>query len=148
MADMLPANTLSPELTARVEQLATEGFADWAANATAEQKAAGVAQHEKFMSDPEYGQQEMAKVPVMWGEADANADGLLDEAEYIVFAQKQRDHSASTGNYATEMPGFDSRMWALCNESNPATPAVAMSEYMVVIGVVMVKWEALRQASA
>ena len=43
MADILPAGTFSPEITARINDLAQEGFNDWKANATAEQKAAGIA---------------------------------------------------------------------------------------------------------
>ena len=43
MADILPAGTFSPELTARINEVAQVGFEDWKANANAEQKAAGIA---------------------------------------------------------------------------------------------------------
>ena len=146
MADILPAGTFSPEITARINDLAQEGFNDWKANATAEQKAAGIAQHEKFLSDPEFGAAEMARCAEMWGASDTNADGLLNEAEFLVMSQKQRDHAASTGNYAAAVAGWDSKLWAICNETNPATAAVSMTEYFGVIGVVMQKWEEFKQS--
>ena len=74
----LPANTFSPEITARIEAAAQEGFDEWKNNATEEQKAVGRAQQEKFVSDPEYGAAEMAKLAEMWAASDSNGDGLLD----------------------------------------------------------------------
>ena len=139
MADMLPANTFSPELTARIEAIAQEGYDDWNCNSSAEQKAVGFAWDEKFMSDQEFGAAEMAKSAEMWGASDANADGLLDEAECKVFSQKQREYAASTGNYAQEKDGYVSKLYAICNDVNPATPAVAMADYLGVMGVYMQK---------
>ena len=53
------------------------------------------------------------------------------------------DHAASTGNYTREVSDYDLKLWAICNETNPATAAPSMAEYLAVIGVMMAKWSAL-----
>ena len=103
---------------------------------------------EFIKSDSEFGEAETTKYDEMWEASDANADGLLDEAEYKVFCQKERDYVASTGNYSQEKDGYVCKLYAICNDVNPTTPAVAMADYLSVMGVYMQKWEAIKQASA
>ena len=100
MADQIQAAELPAELVARIEIAAREGYAFWKANCTEEMQAAGLALHAKFMADPEFGAQEMARTAEMWSTADANADGLLDEAEFGVFRAAQLAHAASSGNFS------------------------------------------------
>ena len=58
----LPAMELSAEQLEKIKQNATEGFSHWRANATPEIKAAGEAQMQRFMTEPEFGASEIARV--------------------------------------------------------------------------------------
>ena len=58
----LPAMELSADHEQRLKQNAAEGFNHWKANATPEIKAAGEAQMQRYMTEPEFGAAQMARV--------------------------------------------------------------------------------------
>ena len=58
----LPAMEVSPEHLEKLKEQATAGFNHWKANATPEVRAAGEAQMQRFMTEPEFGASEIARV--------------------------------------------------------------------------------------
>ena len=58
----LPAMEVSAENLEKIKANATEGFTHWRTNATPEVKAAGEALMQRFMTEPEFGASEMARV--------------------------------------------------------------------------------------
>ena len=139
MAEQLQPAELSPELNARVVACARASYSHWKAGCTPEQEAKGKADHEKFKSDPEHGAKEMARVQADWTAADANADGLLDLAEFKAYQASQRAHLEANGTYSGEREGGDEETYNICNDSNPATNGVSFAEYMGIMGIFMVE---------
>ena len=83
MADAAPA--LPAGLVEQINARATEQYNKWKTSATPEQKAAGIEKLNKFRTDEEFKNGEMAKMTKAWADADANGDGKLNLEEYKAF---------------------------------------------------------------
>ena len=82
---------LSDEVKTQLEQIAEDGFNHWKDNCTEEQKAAGLRIAEEMKTQPEAMQQMMTKMTGYFTEADADQNGLLTQAEFLVFMGKIRE---------------------------------------------------------
>ena len=138
------ATPLSEALTARVNEFAAKACRHWADNCTPEQKAAGIAAHEEYKNDPEVGAREMARVTEDWNSSDANGDGFLDQAEFIVYQEKQRVNAASKGTFAGKAEGHDEEWYAILNDINTEHDGISFMEYMSAIGVFVGKMESMK----
>ncbi len=148
MAEQLVPAQLSEELKARAVACARASYAHWVAGCSAEQKAKGKADHEQFKNDPEVGAREMARVQNDWTTADANADGLLDLAEFKVYQAAQRTNLEKNNTYAGEREGGDEETYNTCNGANPATNGVSFADYMGVMGVFMAEMAKMQAEEA
>ena len=96
---------ISEATMALVTAAATEQYAEYKANATAEHKAAAMAKLERYNTDEAYKAEHMGRFATTFTEADSNGDGKLVLAEYQVFEQKMRDFKIADGDWVeAEMP--------------------------------------------
>ena len=72
------AITISEATMELINARAAEQYAEWKANATEEQKAAGMEKLNKFKNDEDFKNQHMARMNNAWNEADADGDGKLN----------------------------------------------------------------------
>ena len=86
----------------------------------------------------------MARVTEDWNSSDANTDGFLDQAEFIVYQEKQRANAASKGTFAGKAEGHDEKWYAILNDINTEHDGVSFAEYMSAIGAFMAKFETMK----
>ena len=130
--------SLSAEIQAQLREECKSSYAHWVANSTPEMVAKGKAINEEMKNDPERAAAEMAKVATWFTESDANNDGRLDEAEYIVFSKKMVEDAITNGTASVgPEEGHHTRMFAIYDQIDPATPGVSMEEWMGGVGFLM-----------
>ena len=136
---------VAPALKADIEAFCDKEFAIWLAGSSQAQKDSGDAEMEKFMTDPEFGASEMAKMAVDFATADVNSDGKLDLAEFTTFIGKMKADEVAKGgwwNPADNTP----EMYALHNRHSEGD-GVTLAEFEATMGVWMEKWGPMREAS-
>ena len=78
------APALPADILADVRTTATESFNYWKENSTEAQRAVGMEELQKFMTDEAFIAQEMASMQADF-DAQSPADGRLDEAKYVAW---------------------------------------------------------------
>ena len=61
----------------------------------------------KFVEDEEYKATRMAQMTKAFTDADANSDGLLDEAEYANWAVAMKQLAKDNGDFTDDREGID-----------------------------------------
>ena len=137
---------MDADVKSQIEQIAVTSYADWKANATEEQKAAGLEQLAKMTNDEEFKNAKMGEVAAKFGECDVNADGLLNRDEYINWVGVMNGIAKAEGNWVDERPETISGYYALANMVTAGTDGVSMQDCFVVMGVAMGKTAELKAA--
>ena len=70
-------------------------------------------------------------------DADANADGLLDEGEFMNWAAAMKQLAKDRGDFTDEREGVDKKWYDFSNSVNPATNGASMQDFFVVMGAAM-----------
>ena len=138
---------MNEEQTAQFKAIVKEGFDWWMLKATPEVKAAGVAQQEQYKNDPEFAASEGAKVATAFTEADADANGLLNLAEYEVFIAKMIENDRARGSSVEPCPGIVAKMHAhfIAVSGNP--DGVSLEQFFQGMGAWMAEMNELKAAA-
>ena len=139
------APPVEPALKADIEAFCDKEFAIWLADSTQAQKDSGDAEMEKFMTDPEFGASEMAKMNADFAIADVNKDGKLDIAEFKTFIAKMKADEVAKGGFWNPIDTTE-EMYALHNRHSKED-GVTLAEFEATMGVWMEKWGPMREAS-
>ena len=78
---------------------ATDMYNEWKSTATEEQKASGLAWMNRYKTDEAFRTEHKNKMTVLWNEADADSDGVLNLAEYKVFDAAMRKFKVDAGEW-------------------------------------------------
>ena len=133
------------ELTAAIEADAIESYNTWKANSTEEQRAAGVAYLQQ-MQNEEFKAAKMAEYTKMFADADANGDGVLDEAEYRNWMAAATAKGRSEGHYVDDSEEKLQRTWALANRVTPGVEGISMSDMFAPMPLYHAKFNELKAA--
>ena len=136
---------VAPALKADIEAFCDKEFALWLAGSSQAQKDAGDAEMEKFMTDPEFGASEMAKMATNFATADADGDGKLDQMEFRNFMDWMKADEVAKGSWWNPVDTTD-EMYALHNRHSEED-GVTLAEFEATMGVWMEKWGPMREAS-
>ena len=120
---------ISEEVKTQLEQIAEDGFNYWKDNCTEEQKAAGLRMAEEMKSQPEAMQQMLAKMTAWFTEADADQNGLLNEAEYLAFMEKVRAETIAQGQFVDTRDEMPRRGFAAINSVSSEQDGIALAEF-------------------
>merc|ERR1712060_166620 len=137
---------IDADVKAQIEQIATAAYGNWKANATEEQKAAGLEMVAKMGSDEEFKNGKMAEMAAKFGECDANGDGLLQRDEYINWVGVMNGIAKAEGHWVDENPETHSGYYAGANMVTPGVDGVSMQDCFVVMGIAMAKNMELKAA--
>ena len=141
MAQAAPA--LSAEILDKINIRMTEQYAAYKAGATAENKAAAVAQLAQYKSDPEFANSHKAKMAKAYADADADGDGRLNFAEYQVWEAALQANQQAMGRWSEigkAQENFD--IINMVSEGD----SISMDDFRAVAGPMMVKFEELKAA--
>ena len=138
---------MDPEVTNMLNALAEEGFNKWRDNTTDDQKAQGLEQLNKFKTDEEYRNTEIAEFTQRFNDADANKDGVLNRDEYLVCNKASEARELEKGNWAMNDDEYAGRFYAAANMITPATDGITMADMMQAITVIMAKNDELKAAA-
>ena len=130
----IPQMELSEEQTAALVQIATDGYNNWKAKATAENKTAADTRMQNMHGNPEYMQVEIARLQADFDSSDADGNGRLNAAEFKVYQEKQMANSQTVGMYVEPLEGLWDREYALYNEITGGEEGFSFGEYMGLIG--------------
>ena len=134
------------EMTAAIEADAVESYNTWKANSTEEQRAAGFAYLQQMQQDEEFKATKMAEYSKMFSDADANGDGVLDEAEFRVFMAATTAKARSEGHYVDDSEAKIARSFALANRVTPGVDGCSMSDMFAPMTLYHTKFEELKAA--
>merc|ERR1712070_326198 len=90
-------------------------------------------------SDEEKKAARMAKIGELWNAADANKDGFLTEAEFVVFATSHFDHEdALYGKHRLPEATLKSA-WTTCKDvfGEADKPGITHTQFMTFVGTCM-----------
>ena len=132
------APQMDPAFLADLHAFIDEGFENWKANATEEQKACGAREIERFSTDPEFAAQLDKEVKDLYAACNESKSGILNEAEFIQFYKGICDSGAKRGNYEDEREDTPAKTFALYNRLNDAD-GVSMKDFEACTGVVVMR---------
>ena len=141
------ADQIDPAIMADIDIMAKAEFDFWKDNATPEQRAAGVAEMERWTNDPEFAAAEGEKMQKFFTESDVNNDGRLDLAEYRVFISKLQADGASRGQFVDNPPGSDEQGYNIMNRLDPANDGITMAEFGMIMEISVAKSQELKAAA-
>ena len=137
------AITISEATMELINARAAEQYAEWKANATEEQKAAGLEKLNKFKNDEDFKNQHMARMNNAWNEADADGDGKLNLQEHKNWENKMRALKEADGDWHES--DHAEANYAIAN-SVIEGDGYTMAEMWAVMGPWRQKWEAIKAA--
>ena len=133
------------EMTAAIEADAVESYNTWKANSTEEQRAAGLAYLQQ-MQNEEFKNARMAEYTKMFSDADANGDGVLDEAEFRAFSAASFVKARSEGHYVDDSEEKIARSFALANRVTAGVDGISMSDMFAPMALYHAKFNELKAA--
>ena len=98
------------------------------------------------MADEEFKNQRMAEYAKMFADADANGDGVLDEAEYRTFCAAGVAKGRSEGHYVDDSEEKFARSYALANRVTPGVDGVSMADLGATMPIYHTKFNELKAA--
>ena len=135
---MAEAGSVLPEATlAELNEFSKGVWEAYIGSRTPEQYAADSEKTKKFLTDEEFKAEKMAEMQKAFTDADANSDGLLDEAEFLNWAQALKDLAKGRGDYTDEREGVDKKWYDFSNAVTPDTNGASMQDFFVVMGAAM-----------
>ena len=139
------ADQLSAELRADIEADAIESYNTWKTESTQEQRDAGFA-YLAQMADEEFKAARMAEYAKMFADADANGDGVLDEAEYRAWMAAAAVKARSEGHYVDDSEAKIVRSFAIGNRVTPGVEGMSMADMYVGMPIYHAKFNELKTA--
>ena len=137
---------INAEAKAQIDQCACNSYAAWKANASEEQKAAGLEYLAKMNSDEEFKNEKLTEISSKFRECDANADGLLNRDEYINWIVGMNVIWKAAGNWVDERPEVATGYYAAANMVTAGVDGVSIQDCFVVFGTAMAKNDELKTA--
>ena len=98
------------------------------------------------MADEEFKNQRMAEYAKMFGDADANGDGVLDEAEYRVFCAAGVAKGRSEGHFVDDSEEKFARSYALANQITAGVDGISMADLGATMPIYHAKFAELKAA--
>ena len=136
---------------ADLEAMAVEGFAYVRENANEEHKAALDARISAMKASTESAEAEKARVMAEMTEdfssCDLDADGYLNEAEYLAFGNKMNVRKAAKGLFCDTREATATEYYRICKASMPDAPGIDMAVMFKTIGVIGKKSMELKVAA-
>ena len=133
------------EMTAAIEADAIESYNTWKTNSTEGERAAGLAYLEQ-MANEEFKNQKMAEYTKMFSDADANGDGVLDEAEFRVFMAATAVYARAEGHFVDDSEAKIVRSFALAQRVTPGVDGISMSDMFAPMAMYHAKFNELKAA--
>ena len=133
------------EMTAAIEADAIESYNTWKNNSTEGERAAGLAYLEQ-MANEEFKNQKMAEYTKMFSDADANGDGVLDEAEFRVFMAASTAKARQEGHYVDDSEEKIVRSFGLAQRVTPGVDGASMSDMFAPMALYHAKFNELKAA--
>ena len=112
----LPVAVMTPEQEQRLKTIATEAYQNWKSKATDEVRQQGLAEVEKFKTDPEYATQRLAAFQEMFNASDADGNGRLNKEEFRTLMNKVHDEARAKGQFIEPVPEHFDLTYDLYNE--------------------------------
>ena len=88
----------------------------------------------------------MAEYTKMFSDADANGDGVLDEAEYRVWMAAATAKGRSEGHFVDDSEEKIARTFALANRVTPGVDGISMSDMFAPMALYHAKFNELKTA--
>ena len=145
MAEAAPA--LSAELIEEIETLTAGSWNYYQDNRPADKKAADIEKLEKMGTDEEFKAQRMTEMTESFTAADANGDGRLDAAEWIVWCKAMNARKVERGEFEDDRQSEWEKWYAANNKIDPSQDGVALVDFYQIMGVSMKKMMELKAAS-
>ena len=140
------APQLPEALLAEIRAQATEGFNFWKENSTEAQRAVGMEELQKFMTDEAFIAQEMASMQADF-DAQSPADGRLDEAKYVAWIKAIQAKGEARGNFEDSREEPMKRTYAILNRITAGSDGVSMDDFNAVMGPWMAIFGELKTAA-
>ena len=137
---------ISEELLAAINADSGEVYQLWKTTCTEEQKAAALRQMEEFQNNPNFKAEKMARQNELFTQADANADGVLDAAEYATYFNSNNADKTAKGEWIDTREDRAATQYALINRINAAQDGVKFADIETMIAVAMPHMQQLRAA--
>ena len=122
------APALPQDIQDAIRGLCTDSYAYWKANATEEQKAVGLAEMEKYTSDPAFVQAEMTFMQTSF-DAQSPVDGRLDGPKYLTWIKALQANGAARGNFEDNRDGPINDTYVQLNKITAGTDGVSMDDF-------------------
>mmetsp|Transcript_34789 Transcript_34789/g.45786 ORF Transcript_34789/g.45786 Transcript_34789/m.45786 type:complete len:95 (+) Transcript_34789:205-489(+) len=74
--------------------------------------------------------------------ADADADGIMSEAESAVFTTKMIEREVAAGKFGEKRPTEDAEMYAICNGINSERDGYSLPEFICFTNKLLEMWGA------
>ena len=134
----------SEAAVAAIHAFAEDGFNAWKVGASEAQRAAALAEMEKYTTDPNFAAIEMAKVQAAFGVADLDDDGLLTEAEFASFDAATNSDSAAKGHWVDLRPEARTANFNALNLINTEENGVSFTAWATGMGIMVAKYQELK----
>ena len=140
------APALPADILADIRTEATESFNYWKENSTEAQRAVGMEELQKFMTDEAFIAQEMASMQADF-DAQSPADGRLDEAKYVAWIKAIQAKGEARGNFEDSREEPMKRTYAILNRITAGSDGVSMDDFNAVMGPWMAIFTELKTAA-
>ena len=140
------APALPADILADIRTEATESFNYWKENSTEAQRAVGMEELQKFMTDEAFIAQEMASMQADF-DAQSPVDGRLDEAKYVAWIKAIQAKGEARGNFEDSREEPMKRTYAILNRITAGSDGVSMDDFNAVMGPWMAIFTELKTAA-
>ena len=140
------APALPADILADIRTEATESFNYWKENSTEAQRAVGMEELQKFMTDEAFIAQEMASMQADF-DAQSPVDGRLDEAKYVAWIKAIQAKGEARGNFEDSREEPMKRTYAILNRITAGSDGVSMDDFNAVMGPWMAIFGELKTAA-
>ena len=144
MAEQAPQ--ISEELLAAINADSAEVYQLWKTTCTEEQKAAALRQMDEFNNNPNFKAEKMARQVELFNAADANADSVLDAAEYATYFNSNNADKTAKGEWVDTREDRAATQYPIVNRINAAQEGVSFADIETMIAAAMPHMAQLRAA--
>ena len=101
---------------------------------------------EEFQNNPNLKAEKMARQNELFTQADANADGVLDAAEYETYYNSNNAEKTAKGEWVDPREDRAATQYAIVNRINAAREGVSFADIEAMIAAAMPHMQQLRAA--
>ena len=145
MDELVP---LAEPLQTRLRALCDASFAEVKANQSAEQAAAAKAEMEAMDADPSLIQEFMTVMDAEFKKADADNDGILNEAESNNYLEAMDELERQSGKYAQTSAEQKAELYSITNAVNAEREGYNLDEWSCVAFNFLKMWVEKEKAAA